>query len=617
MSRVLVRIARDLNVGTATIVDHLNSKGFDIENKPDAKITDEMYDELLKQFQKSIEIKDAAKNVNIGEVHTKSVVATTPPQVESEATASSEENNFIRAETPEMRGLKILGKIDTDRFKHPRITKKKQNEETINSNTKVFRLWNFIQFSSSWKDADTSTLDDLAPSWYARREILQENSQEYEDFLNQLKREHAIETGIVERLYDLKKGITETFIKEGFVQSFLSHDDTNVPTKTLMSHLKDHLEAVDFIFDIVKENRPFSKGFIKELHQLVTRSQSHAEGRDQFGNKSKVDLLRGEFKKRENNPMREDGTIVQYCPPEHVEAEMERLIEIHDHLIAENIHPIIVSSWVHHAFTTIHPFQDGNGRVARLLSSLILIKFNLFPFTVLREEAKVKYIKALEEADQNNPQSLVDYFAEVQKRNIEKALSLREVNDSSFDEVSSILKQKVLHWKWAQREQHERILASKRLEVFEYCNEVLNAYLSKLRGDFGDSTEFSMGSCRPDDSVRQDYYYMQIIQYAKKHDYYFNRSLPKSWLMFRVELSESKKYQLGITIHHYGYDDSTIAVGAFLDFKGVGESESTLPLDIKPHVISIHDDFSPKKKNLAHYLEQVLTLALAQIASEL
>jgi Fic/DOC family len=288
-------------------------------------------------------------------------------------------------------------------------------------------------------------------------------------------------------------------------------------------------------------------------------------------------------------------------------------------LISDQIHPIIIASWVHHAFTTIHPFQDGNGRVARLLASLILIKFRLFPFTVLREEAKVKYIKALEAADNGNTQGLVDYFAEVQKRNIEKALSLREVNHSSLDEVSSILKQKVQNWRKAQREQHEKTLASRRLEVFEYCSEVLNMYLVKLRQDFGGSTDFSIGSCRPDDpdSKRQNFYYNQIIQYAIKHDYYFNRSLPKAWLMFRVELSEAKRYQLGITIHHYGYDDSTIAVGAFLDFKGVGELESTLPLDIKPHVISIYDDFSPKKKNLLHYLEQALTLALAQIASEL
>ncbi len=544
MSRVLVKVARDLNVGTAAVVEHLNSKGFDIENKPNTKITDNMYDELARSFR----------------------------------------------------------------------DRKVESKEPVDN---IFRLWKFIEFDNAWRDADTSTIDDLAPSWFARREILQANSQEYEDFLNQLKREHAIETGIVERLYDLKKGITETFIKEGFVQSFLSHDDTNVPTQTLMSHLKDHLEAVDFIFDIVKDGRPFTKGFIKELHQLVTRSQSSAEGRDQFGNKTKIELLKGEFKVRENNPSKEDGTIIQYCPPEHVEAEMDRLIELYDQLVRDQIHPVIISAWVHHAFTTIHPFQDGNGRVARLLASLILIKFRLFPFTVLREEAKVKYIKALEAADNGFPQSLVDYFAEVQKRNIEKALSLREVNHSSLDEVSSILKQKVQNWKKAQREQHERTLAERRLEVFEYCSEVLNTYLMKLREDFGGSTEFSIGSCRPDDSSRQHYYYNQIIQYAIKHDYYFNRSLPKAWLMFRVELSESKRYQLGITIHHYGYEDSTIAVGAFLDYKGIGEPESTLPLDIKPHVISIYDDFSPKKKNLLQYLEQALTLALAQIASEL
>lgn len=548
MSRVLVKVARDLNVGTAAIVEYLNSKGFDIENKPNAKITDNMYDELARSFR----------------------------------------------------------------------IKNKEPKEPVDN---IFRLWSFIEFTPAWGDADTSTIDDLAPSWFARREILQANSQEYEDFLNQLKREHAIETGVVERLYDLKKGITETFIKEGFVQSFLSHDDTNVPTQTLMSHLKDHLEAVDFIFDIVKDGRPFTKGFIKELHQLVTRSQSSAEGRDQFGNKTRIELLKGEFKTRENNPTREDGTIIMYCPPEHVEAEMDRLIEIYNGLllVSDQIHPIIIASWVHHAFTTIHPFQDGNGRVARLLASLILIKFRLFPFTVLREEAKVKYIKALEAADNGNPKGLVDYFAEVQKRNIEKALSLREVNHSSLDEVSSILKQKVQNWRKTQREQHEKTLASRRLEVFEYCSEVLNMYLVKLRQDFGGSTDFSIGSCRPDDpdSKRQNFYYNQIIQYAIKHDYYFNRSLPKAWLMFRVELSEAKRYQLGITIHHYGYDDATIAVGAFLDFKGVGELESTLPLDIKPHVISIYDDFSPKKKNLLHYLEQALTLALAQIASEL
>ena len=491
----------------------------------------------------------------------------------------------------------------------------------MNTSSNIIRIWKYIDFNEMWSRADTSTLDDIAPSWFSRRKILQNNSDEYSSFIDQLKREHAIETGIIERLYDLKKGITETFIKEGFVQSFLSHGDTNVPTTELMGYLKDHLEAVDFVFDVVKEDRPLTKGFIKELHQLVTRNQDYAEGRDQFGNKTKIPLLKGTFKERENNPVREDGTLIYYCPPEHVDAEMDRLIELYIQLCEENIHPIIISSWLHHAFTTIHPFQDGNGRVARLIASLILIRFNFFPFTVLREEAKVKYIEGLEEADNGNPQKLVDYFAEIQKRNIEKALNIKEVTTTSLEEVTSIFKQKLRNWETKQQEEHEQLLSIRRMEVFTYCSSIMHDLKRNLLRDFAGTTSIVINYCPPDDFLKQHYYYNQIVQYANKHDYYFNRTLPKSWIIFRIILSDIKKYQLGITIHHYGYDNTTIAIGAFLEYKSVEEIDenenTTIPLEIQPHVISIQDDFSPKKKNTKLYLENVLTLTLAQIASEL
>ena len=90
--------------------------------------------------------------------------------------------------------------------------------------------------------------------------------------------------------------------------------------------------------------------------------------------------------------------------------------------------------------------------------------------------------------------------------------------------------------------------------------------------------------------------------------------------MFKIEMAQDRKYQLGISIHHYGYDDSTLAIGSFLEFKGSKEDEkmdTTLPLDIPPHVISISDDVDSKKKNIRAYLENALTLALAQIASEI
>ncbi|MCI4648869.1 translation initiation factor IF-2 [Phaeodactylibacter sp.] len=66
MAKRLVKIAKELNVGTSTIVEHLTNNGFEIENKPTAKISDEMYTELLKEFQKSIAIKEKADQLVIG-----------------------------------------------------------------------------------------------------------------------------------------------------------------------------------------------------------------------------------------------------------------------------------------------------------------------------------------------------------------------------------------------------------------------------------------------------------------------------------------------------------------------------------------------------------------------
>lgn len=482
----------------------------------------------------------------------------------------------------------------------------------------VNRLWKHIEFTDNWRNSDTSLLDDIAPSWFARREVLQANSKEYDDFLNKLKRRHAIETGVVERMYDIDKGVTETLINEGFISSLVSHNDTNIPKQTLLNHLQDHLDAVDLVFDIVRENRPLTISFICELHQLVTRHQEYVEAVDQFGNRVNTPLLKGKFKQLENSPER-DGVKFLYCSPQHVSAEMDNLISIYNKLIDEKISPLIIATWVHHAFTTIHPFQDGNGRVVRLIASLIFIKNNFFPITVLREEAKIKYIQALEKADLNEPQKLVTYFAEIQKRNIEEALNIKEVDSTSLDQVTSILKQKIATKQKEKEKQYQELLASNRMQIFDYCSTFLNEYKDRLELDFDNEISLYIGSGRPDDSTKQHYYYEQIVGYAKKHNYYFNRILPKAYFKFGIEF-DSKRYELGITLHHFGYDDSVMAIGAFLEFKGILSDEdrdTTIPLDIKPHVISIKDDIPSKEKNIRAHLENILTVTIAQIASEI
>jgi len=486
---------------------------------------------------------------------------------------------------------------------------------------KVFRLWKPVTFGVAWERCETNQIDEVKDAWFSRRKVLENSSKEFNEFLDQIKREHAIETGIVERLYTLDRGVTDTFIKQGFVESYISHEDTNVPVPKLLAYLTDHMEAIDFVFDVVKEDRKLSVGFIHGLHALVTRSQDSAEGRDSIGNKRNIPLLKGKFKELENNPSRADGTTVLYCPPLQVASEMDTLMQIYRKRTGIGTHPIILAAWFHHAFTTIHPYQDGNGRLARLLTSLILIKHGFFPFTVQREEAKEKYITALEQADRGNPQPLVSYLSQNQRRSIEHALNLREVTTDSLDEVTRILSGKLeaLHGKEA-AERTERLSVG-RNKAFEICYKAMEDSMERLRKQFNGNTEIELSHCPP--SGEHEHYYLgQVIKYAKHHNYYFNRSLPKGWVRLDLRLGTGKHYRFHLTLHHYGYDDSVLAIGAFLEHVNQGQGaqervEAALPLDIKPHLLSAASDMTPKANSITRFVQQALTVALAHIASEL
>lgn len=134
MTRRLVKIAKELNVGTSTIVDYLISTGFPIENKPTAQVTDEMYDKLLLQFSNSLAEKTKADQLIIGgrtqqEEEPKSRFSTPPvsPKVvakESIPAPKKTEDSEITRVTPEIPQLKVVGKIDlTEKKPEPKVEK--------------------------------------------------------------------------------------------------------------------------------------------------------------------------------------------------------------------------------------------------------------------------------------------------------------------------------------------------------------------------------------------------------------------------------------------------------------------------------------------------------------
>jgi hypothetical protein len=168
--------------------------------------------------------------------------------------------------------------------------------------------------------------------------------------------------------------------------------------------------------------------------------------------------------------------------------------------------------------------------------------------------------------------------------------------------------------------QHEKTLSNRRFQVYECCYHFLNDYKNRLNQEFGDTLEVRIDSAKPDNMSKQQYYYAQIVAYATRYGYFFNRFLPKSYFTFSICIEAHKKYDLGITIHHYGYDDSTLAIGAFLEYRRdtiQKNSDNTILLELRPHILSIEDELNGKAKNINLHLENILTMVIAQIASEI
>ncbi len=275
-----------------------------------------------------------------------------------------------------------------------------------------------------WQSLADAELRQLARYWHENREELISHGA-IGEFNERLKREWAIETGLIERVYTLRQGITEVLIEHGLREEFIPSSATDRDPGLVFDMIQDHAAAVDGLFDFVKRERQLSTSYVKELHAVLLAHQETASARNTFGRRVEMPLVKGDYKKRPNNPVRPDGLVHEYCPPEQVASEMDRLLAMHREHGVRGVPPEVEAAWLHHRFTQIHPFQDGNGRVARALATLVMIRAGWFPL-VVTDAGRADYIGALEVADRGDLRPLVELFAGIQRRVFEGAIEAAE-----------------------------------------------------------------------------------------------------------------------------------------------------------------------------------------------
>lgn len=139
----------------------------------------------------------------------------------------------------------------------------------------------------------------------------------------------------------------------------------------------NHFRAIDYVIDHAEE--PLTEEHIKELHRILKQS-------------TKDSMLSwfavGDYKKRANVVGGRETT-----KPKDVPAHMKALLSEYESLDAATINDII---GFHYSFERIHPFQDGNGRVGRLIALKECLRFGIVPF-IIEDSKKMFYYRGLSE----------------------------------------------------------------------------------------------------------------------------------------------------------------------------------------------------------------------------
>lgn len=182
------------------------------------------------------------------------------------------------------------------------------------------------------------------------------------------------------------------------------NEGITVKGKPLKDHLeaKDHHAALEYLYELVEHKRQqtCSEHLIRTLHQLVTR-----ETEEEWAGK-----------------YRESNVFIggaDHTPPDALDVplQMKTLMEWFGNN-QKKLHIIELAALFHHRFVFIHPFLDGNGRTARLIMNLILMKEG-YPLVVILKNDRKKYYRVLSEADKGNPKSLIQFIAQAVERSLD------------------------------------------------------------------------------------------------------------------------------------------------------------------------------------------------------
>lgn len=181
------------------------------------------------------------------------------------------------------------------------------------------------------------------------------------------------------------------------------HEGITIKGKPLKDHLaaKDHKEALDFLYELVSGKRcTISEHLVRQLHQLVVQ-ETEKEWAGRYRN----------------------GAVIiggaKHIPPDALDvprqmAGMMQWLKKNE----RKMHTIELSAILHHKLAAIHPFFDGNGRTARLVMNVLLMRKG-FPLAIILKNDRKKYYDVLQKADDGDLAPLTLFIVQAVERTLD------------------------------------------------------------------------------------------------------------------------------------------------------------------------------------------------------
>lgn len=339
----------------------------------------------------------------------------------------------------------------------------------------------------------------------------------------------------------------------------------------------EEMKAHDVAYQMIETwasdtERPLTEQNVKELNRIILIRPFWKEAQTADGQETRREIKVGNYKAYPNSVRLSNGELFEYASPTDTPILMHELMDWY-RTEEDGLHPITLAAMFHYKFVRIHPLDDGNGRIARLLMNYVLLR-NGLPPVIIKSEDKAGYLRALHFADIGDYEPFIAYIANQAVWSL--GISIKAAKGEDIEETSDLQKEIALLNRRLTVENKPSKHPIAVYEVFKWFSKEVWPAIQESLEQFDSSF-----------AEKKSYYYTNQVEetYEKKNileSPLLRSTAPPKVKIFGLDIYKEEVYQIDWKTILYGIKGASanpeIEIKAVIEFK-TAQYELNIKLD--------------------------------------